>query len=56
MKTLAEELREENDSLSFKIRCNAIKGKVFTLNEAHELCTQREQEIFALERAEKQGA
>lgn len=55
MKTLAEELRDENDRLSFKIRCAAIKGKKFTLDEVQELCEQREQEISALNRAEQKG-
>ena len=55
MKTLAEELRAENDRLSFKIRCNAIKGKTFTLIEAQELCEQREREIAAHYNITKKG-
>lgn len=50
MKTLAQELKEENDRLMFKIRCNSIKGKTFNLEQVQQLANQREQELAELDR------
>lgn len=49
MDTLKQLLREENDRLRFKVRCNSIKGKVFSLKEAQDLTNQREKELKELE-------
>lgn len=48
-KTFAQLQREENDRLRFKMRCNAMKGKTFTLAEAIEISEQRSKELQELE-------
>lgn len=50
--TLAQELREENDRLSFKMQCNSIKGKTFTMKEARHIHKDREEQLAALTRTE----
>lgn len=47
-KPLAEYLREENDLLTFKMQCNAMKGRTFTMEEARKLCEAREKQLNAL--------
>jgi hypothetical protein len=54
MKTLAQEMAEENDRLNMRIRyLTTMKGKTFTMGEAHALCQQRDEELKALK--EKYG-
>lgn len=50
-KPLAEYLREENDLLAFKMQCNAMKGKTFTMEEGRKLCEQRAKQLDALNQA-----
>ncbi len=48
MKTLADMLREENDLLMMKARSAAMRGRIFTADEAREICAQREKEMKEL--------
>lgn len=48
MKTLAQELREENDRLTMRHRYLYLKGKTFTAEEALALCQQRDEELKKL--------
>lgn len=49
MKTLADEIAEENDRLSFKMRNNSIKNRVLTAEQVRELHIQRDEELKRLE-------
>ena len=55
-KPLREYLREENDLLAFKMQCNAMKGKTFTLEEAREICEKRERQLNALDAPKAENA
>jgi hypothetical protein len=49
MKTLAQEMAEENDRLNMRFRyLTVMKGRTFTMEEAHALCQQREEELNRL--------
>jgi hypothetical protein len=48
MKTLAQELREENDRLVMRMRWLHLKDRTLTMAEAHTLCQQRDEELKKL--------